>query len=77
MDIIIIAEGVEKDYQASALKHLDVEMAQGWFFSRPLKAEELIDFCEKNEKLLHNTYINYFTFYYIDSTSGSNRNHSL
>lgn len=44
MDIVIIAEGVERDFQANALKQLNVEMAQGWFFSRPLKAGDFIKF---------------------------------
>jgi sensor c-di-GMP phosphodiesterase-like protein len=38
-----VAEGVETDYQAKWLRAAGVQMAQGYFFSRPLPARGLID----------------------------------
>jgi EAL domain-containing protein (putative c-di-GMP-specific phosphodiesterase class I) len=34
----VVAEGVETHEQANVLKELKCEMAQGYFFSRPLMA---------------------------------------
>jgi diguanylate cyclase (GGDEF)-like protein/PAS domain S-box-containing protein len=47
-DISIIAEGVESEDQASFLRSLDIDLAQGFLFSKPMKHK---DFCEY---LLHN-----------------------
>ncbi|HKQ12525.1 MAG TPA: EAL domain-containing protein [Steroidobacteraceae bacterium] len=38
----VVAEGVETDYQATALHAAGVQMAQGYLFSRSLSAPELI-----------------------------------
>jgi len=45
MDFVIIAEGVESQAQSKVLKKLNVEMAQGWYFSKPLSAKSFIEFC--------------------------------
>lgn len=45
MDMELIAEGVETDYQLQTLRELGVEMAQGWQISKPLRAVDLIEFC--------------------------------
>jgi len=44
MDYETIAEGVESEFQAEILSKLGVHMAQGWYFSKPLKAEQFIKF---------------------------------
>lgn len=44
MDFEIIAEGVETNVQAKVIEQLDIEMAQGWHYSKPLTAEEFIAF---------------------------------
>ena len=44
MDFEIIAEGVEKEIQVELLKSLDVEMAQGWYFSKPLGVSAFLEF---------------------------------
>lgn len=50
MDFEIIAEGVENEIQAKTLKSLGTNMAQGWFYSKPLNTADFIKF--HNE---HNT----------------------
>jgi EAL domain-containing protein (putative c-di-GMP-specific phosphodiesterase class I) len=37
----VIAEGIESDFQAAALRAAGVPMAQGFYFSPPISAEEL------------------------------------
>jgi diguanylate cyclase len=37
-----VAEGVETDEQAARLKEMGYERAQGYLFSRPVPAEELV-----------------------------------
>jgi len=44
MEFEIIAEGVETEIQAKALQNLNVQMAQGWYFSKPLRANDFIKF---------------------------------
>lgn len=44
MDFDIIAEGVESEVQVQALQRLEVNMAQGWYFSKPLPVDEFIKF---------------------------------
>lgn len=44
MDFKIIAEGVETSVQAKVMKLLEVDMVQGWYYSKPLDAEEFIAF---------------------------------
>lgn len=38
----VVAEGVETSYQADALRHAGIRLAQGYLFSRPVSARELI-----------------------------------
>jgi sensor c-di-GMP phosphodiesterase-like protein len=40
----VIAEGVETEYQAEQLKGIGVQMAQGYLFSPPLSARQLMQF---------------------------------
>jgi EAL domain-containing protein (putative c-di-GMP-specific phosphodiesterase class I) len=37
----VIAEGVETEEQAQQLKEMGCDMAQGFYFSRPLPPEEI------------------------------------
>lgn len=40
----IIAEGVESQWQAKAMLEQNVDMAQGWYFSKPLRVDSFIEF---------------------------------
>lgn len=42
---ITVAEGVEKPEQAAMLQGMGCEMAQGYWYSPPLKVEQFIEFC--------------------------------
>jgi sensor c-di-GMP phosphodiesterase-like protein len=44
LDMEIIAEGVEQPYQAAYLRAQGVELAQGWFFARPMPARKFEEF---------------------------------
>jgi sensor c-di-GMP phosphodiesterase-like protein len=44
LDMEIVAEGVEQPYQAAYLRAQGVELAQGWFFARPMPARKFEDF---------------------------------
>jgi sensor c-di-GMP phosphodiesterase-like protein len=44
MDLELIAEGVESEFQVNTLKELGVHMAQGWYFSKSLVAESFIKY---------------------------------
>lgn len=44
--IRLIAEGIETSEQVTALRRLDCEFGQGYFFSRPLSAHALSEFVE-------------------------------
>jgi EAL domain-containing protein (putative c-di-GMP-specific phosphodiesterase class I) len=39
----VIAEGVESELQLEELERLDCDYAQGYLFSRPVPAHELVD----------------------------------
>ena len=44
LEMEVIAEGVESGAQARCLTNLGVQMAQGWYYSRPLRAREFLAF---------------------------------
>lgn len=48
LDYRIIAEGIENDAQAHFLKGIDCDIAQGFFFARPMEAEALQHWAEAN-----------------------------
>jgi len=43
----VVAEGVETEEQATFLKLLRCEQAQGYLFARPMRAEEFVTFCSQ------------------------------
>ena len=48
-DIDVIAEGVESAVQVEILREAGIHMAQGWYFSRPLSAENFEAFFYANK----------------------------
>lgn len=48
MELEIIAEGVETEYQAKVLRDLGVQKAQGWLWSKPLKVDDFKAFVAAN-----------------------------
>ncbi|CAN5245091.1 hypothetical protein BH20ACI1_BH20ACI1_27370 [soil metagenome] len=47
----IIAEGIENEIQLKQMKRLNCEGAQGYFFSKPMRFEDVADFLEKEIKI--------------------------
>ena len=47
MKLMVTAEGVEKIEQLNFLKELHCSEVQGYYFSKPLKAEEVVEFSDK------------------------------
>ena len=48
LNIPIVIEGVETEDQLKLAKEKDIDYVQGYYFSRPLEEESLIDFLNKN-----------------------------
>lgn len=46
MDILVVAEGIERLDQVAKLRELGVHMAQGYFYSRPLAPDAFVAFME-------------------------------
>lgn len=51
MRLKVVAEGVETDKELALLDDMGFEIYQGYYFSKPLSKEDLIDFIQKNNKL--------------------------
>jgi EAL domain-containing protein (putative c-di-GMP-specific phosphodiesterase class I) len=51
LNLRVIAEGVETQQQADLLRTLQCEAIQGYWLSKPLKAEDLINFLACREKM--------------------------
>ena len=50
LNIPIVIEGVETDEQLALAKKKDIDFVQGYYFSRPLKEQDLIRFLENHNK---------------------------
>lgn len=48
MDLEIVAEGVENEYQLDRLKELEVDTIQGYYFSKPLPEDAYEDYLRNN-----------------------------
>jgi EAL domain-containing protein (putative c-di-GMP-specific phosphodiesterase class I) len=44
LEMQVIAEGVENQLQADFLRNLGCDQAQGYYFSKPLTAEQFVQF---------------------------------
>jgi len=44
LDMLVVAEGVEMREQLTLLEKLGCDLVQGYYFSRPIPAKEMIDF---------------------------------
>ena len=49
LEILALSEGVETDEQRSFLKSIGCERAQGYFFGKPMKKEDLRSFIESGQ----------------------------
>ena len=50
LSLKVVAEGVETDRDMEAMKSLDIDYIQGYYFSKPLPKNEYIKFLMKNRK---------------------------
>jgi len=48
LDMRVIAEGVENESQLEYLKEIGCDLAQGYYFARPLPASEIVDLARKS-----------------------------
>jgi EAL domain-containing protein (putative c-di-GMP-specific phosphodiesterase class I) len=46
----IVAEGVETEAQANYFKECGIEFLQGFYFSRPLSSELILEYVEQNDE---------------------------
>jgi diguanylate cyclase (GGDEF)-like protein/PAS domain S-box-containing protein len=51
LDIKLVAEGIETSNQARAVQDLGCEYMQGYFFARPMSADDVADFMIEEERL--------------------------
>lgn len=49
LNLKVVAEGVERHQQAELLISLGCQYAQGYFFSRPINAEDMTKFLIKSQ----------------------------
>jgi len=50
LDLHVVAEGVEKSEQIEILEQLNCQTIQGYYYSKPLSADEFTEFLEKQKK---------------------------
>ncbi len=48
LDMVVVAEGVEREEQLQAVKTLGVDKVQGYYFSSPLSQEQILVWMEEN-----------------------------
>ena len=48
LDVPVVAEGVEEEEQFATLKDMGCEMIQGFYFSKPVSADDICSFMEDN-----------------------------
>lgn len=53
LNLSVLAEGVETKKQLKFLKHFDCSEIQGYYFSKPLSFEGLVNFLKKSDKMQH------------------------
>ncbi|HHY72419.1 MAG TPA: EAL domain-containing protein [Bacillus bacterium] len=51
LQLSVVAEGVEQQLQATILKNLNCQIAQGFLYYKPMKESELINILTKKEKI--------------------------
>ena len=51
--LLVVAEGVVSEYQAQMLRTAGVQLAQGYYFSRPLSASRFQEFYTRNRGRMH------------------------
>lgn len=51
MDLKIVSEGIETEEQFRTMENLGINYIQGYYFSKPLPADEFIEFIKKNNKV--------------------------
>ncbi len=49
LNLTIVAEGVENEYQKEFLAELNCDIYQGYLFSKPLEKEKFEEYCKKHE----------------------------
>ncbi|MDD4988744.1 MAG: EAL domain-containing protein, partial [Candidatus Izemoplasmatales bacterium] len=60
LDILVVAEGVEKRRQYEYLKQISTDVFQGFLFSKPLGFEEALHYIDQFYKVAKNKRIDVF-----------------
>lgn len=50
LDMVVVAEGIEKSSQGYALKELGCDMVQGYLFSKPLSVEKATEYIQQSRR---------------------------
>jgi sensor c-di-GMP phosphodiesterase-like protein len=46
--LVVVAEGIETEQQLTTIRNANIQLAQGFYFSRPISADEFIDYHREN-----------------------------
>jgi EAL domain-containing protein (putative c-di-GMP-specific phosphodiesterase class I) len=49
MDLMVVAEGVETKEQLNTMAEQQIDYIQGYYFSKPLPADEFIEYLENHQ----------------------------